>query len=55
MEIVQSLVLDPALLILDEIDSGLDVDALRIVAGKFKHGKPAQKKVFSLLRTTPGF
>ncbi len=32
-EIVQMAVLDPALAVLDETDSGLDIDALRIVAG----------------------
>lgn len=32
MEIFQMLVLDPTLILLDETDSGLDVDALRIVA-----------------------
>lgn len=32
-EIVQMAVLEPALAILDETDSGLDIDALRIVAG----------------------
>jgi Fe-S cluster assembly ATP-binding protein len=32
-EIFQMAVLDPALAILDETDSGLDIDALRIVAG----------------------
>jgi Fe-S cluster assembly ATP-binding protein len=31
-EILQMAVLEPALAILDEIDSGLDIDALRIVA-----------------------
>ncbi|MDQ1910066.1 Fe-S cluster assembly ATPase SufC [Paenibacillus sp. GD4] len=31
-EILQMLMLDPKLVILDEIDSGLDIDALRIVA-----------------------
>ncbi|MDF2960368.1 MAG: yurY [Paenibacillus sp.] len=31
-EILQMLLLDPSLVILDEIDSGLDIDALRIVA-----------------------
>ncbi|KIL41257.1 iron ABC transporter ATP-binding protein [Gordoniibacillus kamchatkensis] len=31
-EILQMLVLEPRLVILDEIDSGLDIDALRIVA-----------------------
>ena len=34
-EILQMLMLDPALAILDETDSGLDVDALRIVAEGF--------------------
>lgn len=32
MEILQMALLDPSLLILDETDSGLDIDALRIVA-----------------------
>jgi Fe-S cluster assembly ATP-binding protein len=32
-EIFQMAVLDPALAILDETDSGLDIDALRVVAG----------------------
>jgi len=32
MEILQMLVLDPKLAILDETDSGLDVDALRIIS-----------------------
>jgi Fe-S cluster assembly ATP-binding protein len=32
-EILQLAVLDPKLAILDETDSGLDIDALRIVAG----------------------
>jgi Fe-S cluster assembly ATP-binding protein len=32
MEILQMAVLSPRLLILDETDSGLDIDALRIVA-----------------------
>lgn len=31
-EILQMMLLDPSLVILDEIDSGLDIDALRIVA-----------------------
>jgi len=31
-EILQMLVLDPELIILDEIDSGLDIDALKLVA-----------------------
>ena len=32
-EILQMAVLDPALAVLDETDSGLDIDALRVVAG----------------------
>jgi Fe-S cluster assembly ATP-binding protein len=32
-EILQMAILDPKLTILDEIDSGLDIDALRLVAG----------------------
>ena len=32
-EILQMAVLDPALCLLDETDSGLDIDALRVVAG----------------------
>lgn len=32
-EILQMMLLDPRIVILDEIDSGLDIDALRIVAG----------------------
>jgi Fe-S cluster assembly ATP-binding protein len=32
MEVLQALILQPSLLILDETDSGLDIDALRIVS-----------------------
>jgi Fe-S cluster assembly ATP-binding protein len=32
MEILQMLVLEPKLVILDEVDSGLDIDALKSVA-----------------------
>ena len=32
MEMLQMLVLEPKLAILDEVDSGLDIDALRVVA-----------------------
>ena len=44
-EIFQMAVLDPKLAILDETDSGLDIDALKIVANgvnKLKHGENAQ-------------
>lgn len=33
IEILQMLVINPSFIILDEIDSGLDVDALRLIAG----------------------
>ena len=33
MEIFQMLMLEPSFIVMDETDSGLDVDALRIVAG----------------------
>ena len=44
LEIVQLLLFNPKIAILDEIDSGLDVDALKIIANainkfKIKHGK----------------
>lgn len=41
-EILQMLILEPDVIILDEIDSGLDIDALRAVSGginKMKNGK----------------
>ena len=34
MEILQMAMLEPRFLILDETDSGLDIDALRIVGGR---------------------
>ena len=48
-EILQLLVLDPKLAILDETDSGLDIDALRIVAEGIK--KYSNKNNSSLLIT----
>ena len=36
MEIVQMIELEPRLIILDEIDSGLDVDGIRLVADAIK-------------------
>ena len=40
-EILQMAVLEPKLAILDETDSGLDIDALRIVAqGRERHAQP---------------
>ena len=40
-EIVQMLLLHPSIAMLDEIDSGLDVDALRIVADAVSHAQEA--------------
>lgn len=42
-EILQMIVLDPRLIMLDEIDSGLDVDALQTVAGIIKAEQQAGK------------
>ena len=36
-EILQMLVLEPKLAILDETDSGLDIDALKVVAQRRQH------------------
>ncbi|HVT45148.1 MAG TPA: Fe-S cluster assembly ATPase SufC [Thermoanaerobaculia bacterium] len=44
-EIFQMAVLDPKLAILDETDSGLDIDALRIVANGVNHLKSEQHAV----------
>lgn len=44
-EILQLLVLDPTLAILDETDSGLDIDALKIVAHGVNKFKAADKAV----------
>jgi Fe-S cluster assembly ATP-binding protein len=42
-EIFQMAVLDPKLAVLDETDSGLDIDALRIVAGGVNALRHAQR------------
>ena len=39
-EILQLLVLNPKLIILDEIDSGLDMDALKLVCHTIKENLP---------------
>jgi Fe-S cluster assembly ATP-binding protein len=44
-EILQMAVLEPVLAILDETDSGLDIDALRIVAGGVQHLHTADNAV----------
>lgn len=50
-EILQMLVLNPKLIILDEIDSGLDVDSLRSVAGEIKNfvDDKKEKKTFVII------
>jgi len=44
-EILQMAVLDPALAILDETDSGLDIDALRVVANGVNGLRSAQRSM----------
>jgi Fe-S cluster assembly ATP-binding protein len=44
-EILQMAILDPALAILDETDSGLDVDALKIVAGGINRLRGPQRAI----------
>jgi len=44
-EIVQMAVLEPRLAILDETDSGLDIDALRIVANGIEHLRSAERAI----------
>ena len=47
-EILQMLVLDPSLVILDEIDSGLDIDALKVVASGVNVFKDKVKSVLMI-------
>jgi len=44
-EILQMLVLDPKIVILDETDSGLDIDSLRIVAQGIKKSMSPEKTI----------
>jgi Fe-S cluster assembly ATP-binding protein len=44
-EILQMAVLEPKLAVLDETDSGLDIDALRIVAGGINHLRNADNAI----------
>jgi Fe-S cluster assembly ATP-binding protein len=44
-EIFQMALLDPYLAILDETDSGLDIDALRVVANGINHLRGADKAI----------
>lgn len=50
-EILQMALLKPKLVILDEVDSGLDVDALRIVAQRVKEYKEENPEVSVLIIT----
>lgn len=47
-EILQMLLLQPHLAILDEIDSGLDIDALRIVASGINELKDTKKSILMI-------
>lgn len=51
MEILQMAVLEPKLAILDEPDSGLDIDSLRLVANSINKYKEKNKEVSILLIT----
>jgi Fe-S cluster assembly ATP-binding protein len=42
-EILQMMILEPCLAVLDETDSGLDIDALQIVASGINHMRAAQR------------
>ena len=44
-EILQMAILEPRLAILDETDSGLDIDALRIVAGGINHLRSPERAI----------
>lgn len=48
-EILQMKLLEPKFALLDEIDSGLDVDALRIVADNINEMREAKKEDFGLV------
>lgn len=48
-EILQMKLLEPKFALLDEIDSGLDVDALRIVADNINEMRETKKKDFGLV------
>ena len=48
-EIIQALVLKPKLLILDEIDSGLDVDAADLISGALKELQENEKTALLII------
>ena len=49
-EILQMLVLNPKIAMLDEIDSGLDVDALKVVASSVEDVIKRKTKLFSITK-----
>ncbi len=51
LELLQMLMLKPSLIILDEIDSGLDIDAIRLVGSVITHVKKSQPAVAILIIT----
>lgn len=51
LEMLQLLILKPSLVILDEIDSGLDIDALKVVAQGLHHLKNQQPDVSIMMIT----
>ena len=55
MEILQMLVLEPKYAILDETDSGLDVDALKIIGTCIKYLKTKKKIGFFIITHYPRF
>ena len=51
MELLQMLILEPNFVILDEIDSGLDIDALKLVAKVINYMKKQNPKMSFLIIT----
>jgi Fe-S cluster assembly ATP-binding protein len=51
LEMLQMLVLNPSIIIVDEIDSGLDIDALKIVAQAIAHMRASNPSVCILIIT----
>jgi Fe-S cluster assembly ATP-binding protein len=49
MEVLQAAILDPQYIILDEIDTGVDVDALKIIANFLKKITDSSKKTLILI------
>lgn len=49
MEMLQMLVLEPRLVVLDEIDSGLDVDAIKVVAKAINYLREQHKSSFLII------